>query len=133
VSRGGARVARLDRRPLPHKVILLALPLAIAKRFDAASARDLEAVFELRVRDPGGDQPARFELAIGGGACEVRARAARDPGAGIELGADDMIRLVSGASGWPELLSGGRLALTGDPFLALRFPGLFRLAASAAE
>jgi hypothetical protein len=43
-----------------------------------------------------------------------------------------MIRLVSGASGWPELLSGGRLALTGDPFLTPAVSSLFRLAASAA-
>jgi hypothetical protein len=43
-----------------------------------------------------------------------------------------MIRLVSGAIGWPELLSSGRLELTGDPFLALRFPTLFRLPAQSA-
>jgi hypothetical protein len=90
----------------------------------------MRPVFELRVRDPGGREPTRFELAIAGGACEVRARAARDPGAGVELGADDTIRLVSGASGWPELLSSGRLALTGDPFLAT-ISELFRLPAGA--
>jgi hypothetical protein len=43
-----------------------------------------------------------------------------------------MVRLVSGAVGWPELLSNGRLVMSGDPFLALRFPILFRLPASAA-
>jgi SCP-2 sterol transfer family len=131
ISRGGARIAMLDRRPAAHKVILRALPLAISQRFDPSTAGDLEAVFELRVRDPAGRTAARFELAIASGACDVRPGAARSPGASAELGADDMIRLVSGATGWPELLSSGRLELSGDPFLALRFPALFRLPAYA--
>ena len=44
-----------------------------------------------------------------------------------------MIRLVSGSAGWPELVSGGRLELSGDPFLAIRFPSLFRLPATPAH
>ena len=46
-------------------------------------------------------------------------------------GADDLIRLVSGAVGFPQLLASGRLELAGNPFVALRFPGLFRLPARA--
>jgi hypothetical protein len=42
-----------------------------------------------------------------------------------------MIRLASGAVGWPALLSSGRLEFSGDPFLALRFPTLFRLPAQS--
>lgn len=127
LSRGGERVAALDRRRVPHRTILLALPRAIGLRFDAANAGDLEAVFELRVRDPGGRAPARFALAIARGTCTVRPGAARSPGAVAEVGADDIVRLASGGVGWPELLSDGRLTLAGDPFLALRFPGLFQL------
>ena len=56
---------------------------------------------------------------------------ARGPGAAVELGAGDMIRMASGAVGWPELLSSRRLELSGDPFLALRFPNLFRLPAKS--
>jgi hypothetical protein len=37
--------------------------------------------------------------------------------------------MVSGAASFPELLAWGRLELGGDPFLALRFPSLFRLPA----
>jgi hypothetical protein len=113
-------------------LILRAIPLAIPRRFDASSARELEAVFELRVRDSGGGEPARFELSISDGVCTVRQGPADNPGATATLGADDMIRLVSGAVGWPELLSKGRLEMSGDPFLALRFPMLFRLPAVAA-
>jgi hypothetical protein len=35
--------------------------------------------------------------------------------------------MVAGAISFPELLASGRLELAGDPFVALRFPGLFRL------
>jgi hypothetical protein len=126
VARGGDRVAALDQRPVAHRLFLRALPRAILARFDPATARDLEAVFELRVREPGGE-PARFALLIAGGSCQVIPGPADDAGAVATVGADDLIRLVSGAAGWPELLSKGRLAMTGDPFLALRFPSLFRL------
>ena len=47
----------------------------------------------------------------------------------IEVQAEDAIRLAAGSIGWPELVSSGRLAFSGDPFLALRFPALFRLPA----
>jgi hypothetical protein len=38
-----------------------------------------------------------------------------------------MVLLASGEVGWTELLASGRLTLSGDPFLALRFPRLFDL------
>jgi hypothetical protein len=127
MGRGGERVAGLDARPVPHRVILRALPYAIARRFDPEAARDLRAVFELQVRDPGGSEPARFGLTVADGRCEVRPGPAADPAATATIGADDLIRMVSGAIGFPELLASGRMELGGDPFLALRFPALFRL------
>jgi hypothetical protein len=133
LSRGGARVARLDQRAAAHRLILRAVPLALTRRFDADSAGDLDAVLELRVRDPGGGRIDAFELRISAGRCEVRPGPARDPGATVLVGAGDMIRLASGAVGWPELLSAGQLELSGDPFLALRFPNLFRLPATRPE
>jgi hypothetical protein len=131
IRAGGNRLAKLDQQTVPHKAILRAIRVAIPIRFDPTQARDLEATFELRVRDPNGGDPVPFSLRVSGGRCEVRQAPAERPGAVAELGADDMIRLASGAIGWPELLSSGRLELSGDPFLALRFPSLFRLPASA--
>jgi hypothetical protein len=131
LSRGGGRVADLDRRPIPHRVILRVLPRAIPRRFDPEAARDLEATFELCVRNPGGREPARFAVRIERGRCDIRPGPAPDAGASATVGADDLIRMVSGAAGWPELLAAGRLELAGDPFLALRFPGLFKLPATA--
>jgi hypothetical protein len=129
VTRAGEKIAALDRRPIPHRAFLRALPHAIPRRFDPQAAGDLEAVFELRVRDPAGGEPARFSLRISGGACHLTPGAGADAGAVATLGADDLIRMASGAISFPELLASGRLELGGDPFLALRFPGLFRLPA----
>jgi hypothetical protein len=130
LSRGGARVAKLERRAVPHRVLLRALPLAIVRRFDPHAAGELEATFELRIRDPAGAEPDRFELSVTGGQCSVRPSAAHTAGAVVLVGGDDLIRLISGAVSWPQLLSSGRLELSGDPFLVLRFPTLFRLPAS---
>ena len=130
IRRGGDQVARLDARPRSHKLILMALPLAIPLWFDASTAGDLDATLELRVRDPGHREPACFALNIADGRCEVSASRPAGAGATVTVGADDMIRLVSGAASWPQLLSSGRLELSGDPFLALRFPSLFRLPAT---
>jgi SCP-2 sterol transfer family len=123
----GGRLARLDRRRLPHWVIVRAVPIVIGRRFDADSAAELEARFELRIRHPHGREPASFALDIARGQCSVRPGPARDAGATALVGADDLILLASGAANWPELLSSGRFQLSGDPFLALRFASLFRL------
>jgi SCP-2 sterol transfer family len=133
LSRGGERVAGLDARPVPHRVILRAIPYAIPRRFDPEAAGELGAVFELRVRDPRGGEPTAFELTVADGGCQVNPGPAPDPGATATVGADDLIRMLSGAIGFPELLASGQLELGGDPFLALRFPALFRLPPRAAS
>jgi hypothetical protein len=125
---GGDRVARLDRRPVTHRAIVAAAQRAIPRRFDPEAAGDLDAVLELRVRDPTGGDDHRFGLIVKGGTCTVRPGAAADAGAAVTVGADDMIRMASGAVEWPELLAQKRLELSGDPFLALRFPTLFGFA-----
>ncbi len=119
-------VARLDRRRPVHWIVLRVLPRAIAMRFDPPTDQ-LEATLELAIRDPHGRPAARFELAIAGQSCSVRAGAAQRPGARATVGSDDLILLASGAASWPELLSSGRFDLSGDPFLALRFASLFKL------
>ncbi|MDQ6744492.1 MAG: SCP2 sterol-binding domain-containing protein, partial [Actinomycetota bacterium] len=94
-----------------------------------ARARDLEATLELRLRDPHGGPAAPLALHIVHGSLSVSPGPAAGAGATAELAAEDMVRLVAGSVGWPELVSSGRMTLSGDPFLALRFPGLFRLPA----
>jgi SCP-2 sterol transfer family len=93
--------------------------------FDRESARDLNATFALRVRV--GRRPVTFGLHVDHGRMRLSRGAPPDPGATVTAQARDLLRLVSGTVGWPQLLAAGRLELTGNPFLALRFPGLFRL------
>ncbi len=119
-------VARLDRIGWFHRIVLRALPRALAGRF-VAPEDPLSAVLELAIPDPRGGEPARFALAVADGACRVRAGAADRPGARARVASDDLIRLAGGVASWPELMSSGRFELTGDPFLALRFASLFRL------
>ncbi len=118
-------LARRDRGRVMHRIIIVALPRAIARRFDAAAALDLEATLQLTIRHR--SQPAAFTLAIAGARCAVRSGAPAHAGARATIGADDLILLAGGAVTWPRLLSSGRFELSGDPFLALRFASLFRL------
>ncbi len=127
VARGGAAVARLEHRRGLYRAVVRAIPLVIPRRFDPEAAGDLEARLELRIRDPGGGEPARFEIRIHDGRCEVRRGGAGDGVTAVTVSAGDLVRLASAATGWPELLSGGRLELSGNPFEALRFPALFKL------
>ncbi len=118
-------LARRDRGRLAHRLILALLPRAIARRFDAGAADDLEATLELSIRHE--SRPASYALAITGARCSVRAGAPTRANARATIGADDLIRLAGGVVTWPQLLSSGRFELSGDPFLALRFASLFRL------
>lgn len=95
--------------------------------FERAHAQDLRATFELRVRPLRGCEPWCFAVYVEGGRCWLRPRAPADPDASATISLADLLRLAVGSEGWPALLSGGRLELAGDPFLALRLPMLFRL------
>lgn len=115
---------------LSRRAILRAVPLGLERRFDAAAAGDLEAVLELRITDSERKRGARFAIIVAGGRCEVRRRPAPDAGAQVSIPALDAVRLLAGAEPWPALLADGRLTLSGEPFLALRFPTLFGFARS---
>lgn len=111
-------------------VISRAMRIAIPWRFAPEQARDLAAVLELRVLPVRGRPPVRLSLQIADGRCRVGAGGAPGSAAGATVGLEDMLAMVAGRVGWPELLSDGRLELSGDPFLALRFPLLFKLPVS---
>jgi hypothetical protein len=115
---------------LSRRAILRAVPFGLEWRFDAAAAGELEAVIELRVTDSDRRRGARFAIVVGGGRCEVRRRPAPESGAQVSIPALDAVRLLAGAEPWPALLADGRLTLSGEPFLALRFPTLFGFARS---
>jgi putative sterol carrier protein len=93
--------------------------------FDREAAQDLNATFALRLRVA--RRPVSFGLHIEQGRMRLTRGAPPEATATVTAEARDVLRLVSGSVGWPQLLAAGRLELSGDPFLALRFPGLFRL------
>jgi SCP-2 sterol transfer family len=132
VARGGEAVARLEHQHLLYRAVLRTIPTAISRRFDAEAAGDLDALFELRIRDPRGHPPGRFTIRIHKGRCEVRRGGAGDGVTAVTVAAGDLVRLGSAATGWPELVSSGRLELSGNPFEALIFPTVFRLPAERA-
>ena len=130
VRRGGVRVAQMDRFPGGHLAIVRVIERAIPRLFDATAATGLDAVFALEINHPRGRKPDALTLTVRDGRLAVTRGSAAAPGATVTIGADDMVRLVTGDTGWPELLAAGRLELSGDPFLALRFPRLFALPAA---
>lgn len=129
----GEHLAPLGRRPLSRRLMLRAIPAVMTRRFDSEAAGDLDATFELRILNSSGADPTPFAITVNDGRCEVRAGAAPEARSAVQIGADDMIRVATGAVGWPELLASGRLEMSGDPFLALRFPILFALPARAGQ
>jgi hypothetical protein len=131
VRRGGVRVARVDRVPGGHLALVRMIERAIPRLFSPSAARDLNAVFELRIVHPRDRQPEVLGLAVRDGVLSVTRGRPPAAGAAVSIGAEDMVRLATGDVGWPALLAGGRLTLSGDPFLALRFPRLFGLPAEA--
>jgi hypothetical protein len=95
--------------------------------FDPSQAGGIDATLELRIGIRG--RLSYFTVRIADRVCRVRRGPASDATAQATLGLADLIRLVLGDAAWPQLLSSGRFALSGDPFLALRLPTLFRLSA----
>jgi hypothetical protein len=126
VRRAGVRVARADRTLPGHLALVRIIERTIPRLFNADAAGHLDAVFELDIE---GRPSTYLGLTVHDGCLSVCRGRPPDAGAAVSIAAEDMVLLVSGEAGWPELLSSGRLSLSGDPFLALRFPQLFRLPA----
>ena len=101
--------------------------------FDRQAARELTATFAVRVRVARRRRPLAFGVRVEQGRMRVSWGAPVEPGASVTVEARDLMRLGFGTVGWPQLLADGRLELAGDPFLALRFPGLFRLPSGTAK
>jgi hypothetical protein len=116
---------------LVRRVVLRAIPYGASMLFAPRTASDLEATFELRISDPRGAEPERFALIVASGRCQVRRGADADAAAAVTVGAADLVRMVLRLVSWPELLSRGRLELSGNPFVALRFPSAFGLPSAA--
>jgi hypothetical protein len=105
-------------------VVAMAIPLW----FDAGKSDGIDATIDLRIGIRG--RPVFLTVAIANRQCVVTRGKPSRAGATATIGLADLIRIVIGDVGWPQLLSRGRFQLAGDPFLALRLPTLFRLGAA---
>lgn len=130
LRRGDRHLARLDRG-LGRQALLAALPRAMPLQFVPAAAEGFEGTIALRVRSGNGGSPAAYEIAVAQGRCAVRRASSPAAATTVTVTGSDLIRLAGGAAAWPRLMGEGRLEIEGDPFVALRFPALFGLAAAA--
>jgi hypothetical protein len=133
VRRGGAGVARLDSTRPAHAVLLQAVYLLVPRLFNADAAGDLDSKLELRIRDPRGGDPDVSTIVIKDRQCRMRPGPDASARVALTVGADDLVRMVSGEIGWPQLVSAKRLLIWGDPYLALRFVLLFGLASGPGD
>jgi hypothetical protein len=133
VERAGAGIARLDGARVAHPLLVQAVNLLIPYLFIADRAGDLDSKMVLRILDPRGGAPSESTVLISDRRCAVVPGA--DPSARVSItaGIDDLVRLVSGEVGWPQLVSARRMVLWGDPYLALRFPMLFGVEKGAGQ
>lgn len=127
---GDRHLARLDRG-IARRALLAALPRAMPMQFVPAAAEGFDGTIALCVRSRNGGPAARYEIRVARGRCAVRRVAAPAAGTTITVAGSDLVRLAGGAAAWPRLMGEGRLEIEGDPFVALRFPALFGLAAAA--
>lgn len=119
-----AHLRLLARRPLRDVARLVLVP-ALTQRFDPHRAEGVNATFELRLRHASGDGHDPVSIHIANGRCRVRPTAARSPDAVVGVRLDHLLQLVSGQTSARALLSDGRLQVTGNVLLFMRFPGMF--------
>lgn len=130
VRRGGVSIAQLDRTRGGHVALVRVIERAIPFLFNPTAAAELDAVFALEIT---GARPTQLGLTVRGGRLTVSRGRPVAAAATVSIAAGDAVLLATGEAGWPELIPSGRLALSGDPFVALRFPRLFGLPPSRAR
>lgn len=120
------QLARFERG-LPRRLLLEVIPLVLPLKFRKSIGGDIDGVLELRFIDPDGGPPDRIQLIMDSGRCRGSRNGTARTDATATMRLADLIRLATASvdAGW--LLHDGRVTLTGDPFLFVRFPAAFGL------
>lgn len=132
--------ARSDRQleRFPGPLVVATTPLALRAQFRPEYAvdldgNDIDAVILLTVLRDGGQRRDEFEVAIARRRCRVRRRRVsgvaggrRRPDGTLTLALADLIRMQVAGADPLKLSAQGRVSITGDTFLVIRFPGMFR-------
>ena len=111
----------LDRGPA-RRAMLAALPRILEGMIDREAARGFTGMLALQVRPDD-----TYELSFADGECTISRGANGAAQATVAADASDLARLVAGRVTWYRLLGAGRMELSGDPYVAVRFPALLGL------
>jgi putative sterol carrier protein len=95
---------------------------SLVKRFREAEAKDLTAVYQLRLT---GDQGGLWHLTVSNRQCSLTPGAAERPDVTITVAALDWVDLLAGRLDGYAAFVEGRVQVEGDLSLALRLQGLF--------
>jgi SCP-2 sterol transfer family len=123
-----------DRRLelLAGPVVVWAMPFVLRAGFRPEYAVDFDrtdidgCILINLVGDRGGRRD-QFEITLDRRRCRVRRRrpGGRRPDATLTVRLADLLRMLATVTDPPRLASEGRLAMTGDTFLLVRFPAMF--------
>lgn len=130
--RSDEQLGRLEHGP-QRRVVLDAVFAAMRRQFDPAAAGDFDGVVEFRILDDARQPAERYQLTIRGGRCVVERNGGAKPDVWFVTSPGDLLRIGSGAVGWPELMGSRRIELGGDPFIGIRALGMFGISARAAS
>lgn len=131
-GRSEQQLGRLEHGP-QRRVMLEAMFSAMRRRFDPQAAGDMDAVVEFRILDDERRPAERYQLTIRDGRCTVARNGGAQPDVWFVARATDLLKIGSGAAGWPELLGTRRIELGGDPFTGMRVLGIFGISPRAAS
>lgn len=95
---------------------------SIKKKFDAESARGVDAVFQL---DISGDQAGQWYLTVKDQSCHIAEGAHERPDVTFSMAGADFIEMMTGKITGQAAFFSGKLRVSGDLMLAQRFETLF--------
>jgi len=91
-------------------------------RFKKEAAQGLKAVYQFDLSGEGG---GKWQISINNDHCDVKEGAHPSPNVTISMAANDYLDMVAGKLNPQMAFMSGKLRMSGDMSLALRFQGLF--------
>jgi putative sterol carrier protein len=95
----------------------------VSQAFNADAAKGLDAVFQFDITGEGG---GIWNVAVKGGACQVKEGKAPSPTVTLTMSGDTWLGMVNKQINGMQAFMSGKLKLSGDMLLAQRIPDLFR-------
>ena len=91
-------------------------------RFKKEAAQGLNAVYQFDLSGEGG---GKWQVSINNDKCDIKEGAHSSPNVTISMAAQDYLDMVAGKLNPQMAFMSGKLRMSGDMGLALRFQGLF--------